>query len=190
MRVRGLRVLLVAVVGAVLVSGCTAETPANDTLPTASEGAESSAELEPLGPADLPMPVEARERTPAGAEAFIRYYMDIYNDAQMALNADYMEQFSQSCATCDELISNIREDASAALSYEGGQVTTDFVSTTVEGDVAEGAFSIQQAELHVRDSSGTERADLSAPASELSCGAILTWSNSTHSWVFAQWDVN
>lgn len=187
---RGGRLLAVAAVLVLGLVGCSEEQPASQTLPTTAATAEATPTLEALGPPDLPMPAEAREQTPAGAEAFIRYYMDVYTSAQAGLDATYMDQLSQGCQTCDQLISNLQEDSAAGLSYEGGAAQVSFISATVDGGRAEAAFSITQDALIVRDAQGSERVDLSAPAADLDCGAILTWSSQLSSWIFTQWDVN
>ena len=180
-----------ALVGVAVLAGCSSERPANETLPSAAPtSAEASQTLPPLGPPDFPMPPEAREQTPAGAEAFLRYYLDVYNLAQAKLDSTYMNQLSQSCQTCDRLSANIDEDARNSRMYEGGAV--DVVSLTtpsVEGDKAEIAFSMKQDALTVRDSDGAILSELSAPQASLQCGAVLTWSPQATSWILSQWDV-
>jgi hypothetical protein len=61
-------------VATALVGGCASKHEANDTLPSASETSPSPS-LEPLGPADFPVPAEARTQDAAGAEAALRYYL-------------------------------------------------------------------------------------------------------------------
>jgi outer membrane murein-binding lipoprotein Lpp len=182
-----------AVLGVVLLAGCSDGGTANETLPSTSStsAAETSASLPPLGPPDMPMPDEAREQTAAGADAFIRYYMDVYTAAQATMDPTYMDAFSQGCETCDTLISNLSDDMEAGYKYEGGRVA---VQSSSFGNLAqsriEGAFSIAQEALTVRDGAGNELPDLSAPAASLNCGAILTWSPIDRTWVLTQWDVN
>jgi hypothetical protein len=137
------------------------------------------------------MPAEAREKTPAGAEAFLRYYMDLYTAAEASLDSTYINQFSQGCETCDRLIDNLEKDARAGYTYEGGVVTVSAVSTpSLHGLTAQTAFSMEQTALTVRDGQRGTVADLSAPPASLNCGAILTWSQSDVTWIFSQWDVN
>ena len=74
----GLRVVAAATVAAAVLSGCSERQEANDTLPTATgEPTPTAEELPPLGPADFPMPGEAREKTPEGAVEFTRYYVSL-----------------------------------------------------------------------------------------------------------------
>jgi hypothetical protein len=181
-----------AAVGIAVLAGCSDGGTANQTLPpTSTTAAETSASLPPLGPADLPMPDEAREQTAAGAEAFLRYYMDIYTAAQASMDPTYMDQFSQGCRLCDSIIQNLRDDAAAGYSYEGGQIAVTAATFGTISDLRiEGAFSIDQAPLTVRQSDGVSAPNLSAPAASLSCGVILNWSSQDSSWALAQWDVN
>jgi hypothetical protein len=60
------------VVGTTMLGGCSEKVEANDTLPTTS-ASQTSAELPPLGPPDLPMPEQAREQTAEGADALTAY---------------------------------------------------------------------------------------------------------------------
>jgi hypothetical protein len=174
------------------LTGCSAKEPANDTLPTPSAtAAEATPTLPPLGPPDMPMPAEARARTPAGAETFLRYYIELYNQAEQTLDPSYMDSFSQGCDTCDRLIQNIKQDAAAGYSYTGGAVAVGEVSTPhLDGAIAETAFSMEQGPLTVQDGHGVAIPSLSAPAASLSCGAILTWSEPNSTWMLSQWDVS
>ncbi|KQS68783.1 DUF6318 family protein [Modestobacter sp. Leaf380] len=176
--------LLVAVVGAVLVSGCTAETPANDTLPTASEGAESSAELEPLGPADLPMPVEARERTPAGAEAFVEYYVALINASQVSLQSDFIRQLSAECTTCRRLADGVDYFSAQGFRYDGGAITINALSLpTAILDTMDFSVDLSQAQVRVLDGTGAEVPAYTAAESRYgSSGGQLTWASALDSW--------
>ena len=189
---RPMRVAAAAVVGVAMLAGCSDGGTANETLPsTSTSAAQTTESLPPLGPPDLPMPDEARAQTAAGAEAFIRYYMDIYTAAQASMDPTYMDQFSQDCALCDGIIKNLRDDAAAGYSYDGGQVTVTAASFGAANDSRiEGAFSIDQASLAVLGKDGVSVTDLSAPPASLNCGAILSWSSHDASWIFTQWDVN
>ena len=64
------------VIGTALLSGCSEKHEANDTLPPPS-AAETTEALPKLGPADFPVPDEARTKDAAGAEAFLRYFVDL-----------------------------------------------------------------------------------------------------------------
>ena len=191
MRLVGMAVA--AVVGLGLLAGCSSGRTANETLPpSASSPAETSATLPPLGPPDLPMPDEAREQTAAGAEAFLRYYMDVYTAAQASMDPTYMDQLSHDCETCNRIIGEINTDASAGYTYQGGEVTVEYVDTTNPKDsVAEAVFSLYQAPLAVVGQDGQPLPDLTfGERKSPGCGAILGWDRGEHTWVINQWDIN
>jgi hypothetical protein len=187
------RVAAGVLIGVAVLAGCSdSPAPANDTLPSAAPtSAEASQTLPPLGPPDFPMPPEARQQTPAGAEAFLRYYLNLYNTAQATMDAQYLRQFGKSCETCEGLASQIEDDAAAGYRYQGGQLTTDGLSPpVVQEEKAEIAFSITQAALSVTTSDGAPIDGLDFPLrASPACGAILNWSELTSSWVITQWDV-
>src|SRR3954452_17635339 len=99
---RWVRAAAAAVVGVALLTGCSEERQANATLPsTTSAAAESTEALPPLGPPDLPMPAEAREKTAAGFQSFANYYLTLVNRLQVDLDASYLRELSRGCETCD-----------------------------------------------------------------------------------------
>jgi hypothetical protein len=175
---------------AVLASGCSEPQQASETLPSAAETSESPA-LEPLGPPDFPMPDEAREQTEAGAIAFTRYYLELYNHATANLDSSHLRELSQGCATCDSLASQIEETAAEGLHYDGGEVRVDWISNAaIRGASAELAFSITEAPLAIVTPEGAPLADRTYPERvSPNCGAIVSWSTTQSSWLFTQMDV-
>ena len=96
-----LRLLAGLAAGAVVLSGCSERQEAADTLPEAdATPSASEPELPPLGPPDLPMPAEARHQDAAGAEAFVRYYIDLINRTSMVMDAAPLRELSNGCADC------------------------------------------------------------------------------------------
>src|SRR4051794_21315586 len=75
-RRRSLRMVAGLAVATALLGGCATKHEASDTLPSASESSASPS-LAQLGPADFPVPDEARTQDAAGAEAALRYYLDL-----------------------------------------------------------------------------------------------------------------
>jgi hypothetical protein len=183
---------LIASVG--VLTACSDGGTPSETLPStsASGSAEPSETLKPLGPPDMPMPVEAREQTATGAEAFIRYYMALYTAAQASMDPSYMSQLSQDCETCDRIIEEIHSDGSAGYKYQGGQISVAYVDAAEPDDSrAELVFSVTQAPLNVVDAKGLPIADLVFPERKSpGCGAILGWSQAINSWILNQWDIN
>ncbi|GAB3354363.1 DUF6318 family protein [Modestobacter lapidis] len=181
-----------ALIALAVLTGCSSKAPANDTLPSAAPtSADASETLPPLGPPDFPMPAEARAQTPAGAEAFLRYYIGLYNAAQESMDTRYLKQFGRACDTCIGLSNQLEEDAKAGYRYQGGDVIVNGISPPLtRRSEAEIAFSITQAALTLTTASGEPVEDLSFPEKKNpACGAILSWSPTTSSWAMTQWDV-
>lgn len=173
--------------------GCGAEPQQPSTSlpePATSSAAEPTPELPPLGPPDLPMPDEARVQDEAGAEAFLRYYMEVYNHAQRTMNSTHLRELSRTCALCDRLADGLDADAAAGYSHEGGEVTVAEVSTPFlrSEDEAEIAFAVAQGPLTVtKDGAPVE--GLTFPGSSSTTdGAILEWDEERATWLLAQWD--
>jgi hypothetical protein len=186
---RSLRLVAGLALTAALVSGCSSTQQANETLPSAAPTSSSPA-LQPLGPADLPMPAEARERTADGAEAFFRYYLDLYNFSKISLESGDLRSLGQSCGTCDRLADQIDEDARAGYRYEGGDASIDSIShPATDGSAARLAFVLREAPLSItldgRPVEGLTFPERVSPSS----GAILHWDVSRSTWVVVQLDV-
>ena len=171
--------------GAVVLSGCSERQEANDTLPEAdaSPGASES-ELSPLGPPDLPMPAEARTQDAAGAEAFVRYYIDLINRTSTVMDAAPLREFSDGCSECDRIATDTENDAAAGYHYEDGEITIVWIQALEPQAEAEIAFFGDQAALRVVDASGSTVEDLTFPAlSNMSSGALARWDAERTSWV-------
>jgi Family of unknown function (DUF6318) len=170
----------------VVLGGCSERQEASDTLPsTSAEPTESTPELPPLGPPDLPMPDEARTPDAAGAEAFVRYYIELINRTSDVMDAAPLREFSNGCNECSRIAADTDTDGAAGYEYEGGELTITSMGTPlVEGQVAELAFIADQAALRVVESTGQPVNGLSFEAfSDFSCGASLQWNGETDSWV-------
>jgi hypothetical protein len=182
-------VLVVAV--AALVTGCSADEPQPSAQlpPASSSSAEPTPELPPLGPKDLPMPAGARVKDESGAEAFLRYYMDVYNHAQRTMDSTFLRQFSSECRNCDRISNDLDMDAGAGYTYKGGSVRLDGVSKpALNGTEAQLVFAIRQEALVVLKN-GKPVEGLTFPAnSSTTDGAILRWRESQKSWLITQWD--
>ncbi len=109
-----LRLVAGLLAGGVVLSGCSEKQEANDSLPTAS-ASPTEDELPPLGPEDLPMPDEARTQDAAGAEAFVRYYIELINRTSDVMDAEPLREFSDGCPDCDRVADATDEDASGGL---------------------------------------------------------------------------
>ncbi len=135
--------------GAVVLSGCSGEQAASDTLPEADASPSASEPaLPPLGPPDLPMPDEARTHDAAGAEAFVRYYIDLINRTSTVMDADPLREFSQGCEDCNRIASIVEQDAASGHQYDGGLITvTSMGKPLITDTVAEVAMRADIAAL-------------------------------------------
>ncbi|WP_116452932.1 DUF6318 family protein [Blastococcus litoris] len=183
---RGLRrTLAVAVVGAALLTGCSEKQQANDTLPSSS-AAETSEALPPLGPEDFPVPDEARTKDAAGAEAFLRYWIDLSNHQQDQLNGQPLRELAPDCIECLRIAKSFDDVAAAGQRYDGGHVTlTSVTEPLVGGNEARIAFIVEQQAVRLLDAAGNV-VDPGLPLrSDLSSGMSLTWSDAKQVWLVA-----
>ncbi len=181
-----LRLVAGLVAGAVVLSGCSERQEASDTLPGADASPSASEpDLPPLGPPDLPMPAEARTQDAAGAEAFVRYYIDLINRTSTVMDAAPLREFSNGCAECGRIAGNVEADATAGHSYSGGRVEIiEIPAPLLKQSTAEMALVVDQSALKVVDATGTSVDDLSSNAfSGLSGGAALTWDQVRQTWL-------
>ena len=172
--------------GAVVLSGCSERQEAADTLPGADASPSASEpELPPLGPPDLPMPAEARTQDAAGAEAFVRYYIDLINRTSTVMDAAPLREFSNGCEDCNRIASVVEEDAASGRQYNGGLITvTTMGEPLIKDTTAEMAMRADVAALAVQDAAGNVMPDLSSAAySGLNGGAAIAWSADQKAWV-------
>jgi hypothetical protein len=182
-----LRLLAGLVAASVVLSGCSEKQQANDSLPSAG-ASPTEEELPPLGPEDLPMPAEARTQDAAGAEAFVRYYIDLINRTSETLNSDPLRQLSDGCSECNRIADDAERDQAAGYRYEGGELLiTEVGDPLVDDTTAEVPFRADLAPLTVLDGSGEPVPDLTFEAfPDLLSNAALRWDSSSWSWVITQ----
>jgi hypothetical protein len=152
--------------------------PSTSTSPTENQ-------LKPLGPEDLPMPDEARTQDAAGAEAFVRYYIELINRTSKTLDSEPLIALSEGCQDCERIARNATDSAAAGYRYEGGEITlTEITAPLITDDRAEMAVRLDQAALVVRDSRGEEVADGSSDSLMGLPGSVaLMWAPDIESWV-------
>jgi len=172
-----------ALIGTALVSGCSAKQEANDTLPTAA--AETTEALPEVGPADFSVPDEARTKDAAGAEAFLRYWIELLNRQQAIPAGQPLRDLSLECRECLRIARIYDEAHAAGRRYEGGRLSIVEVGAPVmEVDAANVPFIASEAAVHLVDASGIAVESLDA-APRLSSGVTLLWSDANHSWLVA-----
>jgi len=170
--------------GAVVLSGCSEKQEASPSLPTAG-ATPTQDELPPLGPEDLPMPDEARTQDAAGAEAFVRYYIELINRTSDVMDAEPLREFSDGCQDCTRIADNVEEDMAAGYSYEGGGITvTAFGEPLLRNDTAEMALGANLAALSVLNRSGAPVPDEGSVAfTGLTGGAAARWDPNLETWL-------
>jgi Family of unknown function (DUF6318) len=185
---RAARTAAALVVATAVLAGCSEAEPASQTLPsTSAQAAPTTEALPPLGPADFPMPPEARERTSRGAVEFTRYYMQLVEYiGDSDLDPQPITTLSANCDACDQIATSFREDRAEGCTYDDVWVRMtpydDEAFATDHGfDVG---FVYEQGPLVVRDASGqivdNEGAAATGP---LQSGALVEWKNDISSWV-------
>jgi hypothetical protein len=178
--------VIAVVVGTALLTGCSEKQEANDTLPSPS-AAETTEALPEIGPADFPVPDEARTKDAAGAEAFLRYYVELLNRQQAIPAGQPIRDLSPECATCLRIARAFDDSAAAGHTYYGGKLTlNDVIEPQLSGDTAKLIFGTRVEALSIRDSTGglvsDGQNDLVANAGS---GMTLTWSDEDQSWLAA-----
>ncbi|TYP90828.1 DUF6318 family protein [Blastococcus xanthinilyticus] len=184
------RTSLALALGALALTGCSEKQEASTSLPTPS-ASETTPELPPLGPEDMPMPDEARTQDAAGAEAFVRYYVDLINRTSRVMDAEPLRQFSDGCRDCNRIADNTEEASAAGRAYRDGQITiTEFAPPLLNGTVASVAITFDQAELTVVDSASNRVEDGSSEAYPGLPGGIgLRWDDRLQSWLITDFTV-
>jgi len=183
----GVRVVAGCLVAVAALSGCAEKHEASTTLPSASS--TSGEGLPPLGPADFPVPDEARRQTEAGVLAFGSYYFDLSNSSLASRDTSQLRQLSRDCVACDELADSFDADRAAGNTYQGGGLSITGTGTVVvnESD-AHFSFVVQQAARTVLDAQGNPLPDRASPAYQFTRGMRLAWDSSRVTWLVTQLD--
>jgi hypothetical protein len=169
-----------------VLSGCSEKQEANDTLPSSTSAAETTPELPPLGPQDMPMPDEARTQDATGAEAFVRYYFELLNKSLTNMDPQYLRFFAEAgCDVCERIATETESDAASGYSYSGGELTIpgDISVIMSAPEEAQTAFVADQAPMTVVDSAGNPVPDLVFDGEDvLNSGTITVWDESAKTW--------
>ena len=185
---RLVRTAVAALLSVAALTGCSDGGQANQTLPsTSSSPAETSESLPPLGPPEFPVPDEAREKTTTGAEAALRYYLDLISH-QAGQSGEPLRELSKDCELCIFLADRYDADAQAGYEVSGGEyIVETFSPAGLDGDTAEFAISLSQMPVTVIDATATSVAERGSPAiTGLRLGASMTWSEQGKAWILNQ----
>jgi hypothetical protein len=176
------------VIGTALLGGCSEKHEANDTLPSPS-AAETTEALPALGPADFPVPDEARTKDAAGAEAFLRYWIDLMNRQRAVPDGQPLRDLAPDCQECLRIARLYDDAASVGNRYEGGELTlSDVPAPELTDERAVVNFAVQREAVALTDSSGAVLDELPMGANVLS-GASLLWSDSEKTWVVESFNI-
>jgi hypothetical protein len=182
--VRDLRVVIVGlVVGTTLLSGCSEKVEANDTLPSTSASPTTEA-LPPVGPADFPVPDEARTKDAAGAEAFLRYWIDLLNRQQAIPAGQPLRDLGPDCQECLRIARVYDEAATAGNRYQGGELTlNDVTAPRMDGSKAVMSFGVRQEAVSLIGSDGTVVDPGYAAEANIVSGIGLVFSDQHKTWL-------
>lgn len=180
-----LRVTLGLLVVSVLLSGCAAKEEASTSLPApTSKAAPTTATLPPLGPPDFPVPATARTKDVAGAEAFMRYWINLLNRQQAIPAGKPLRDLAPHCQDCSRIARSFDTVAAAGHRYQGGELKiNDLPPAALQGERATVNFAVRRDAVRIVDASGRV-VDPGAPlaANEIG-GGILEWSAGLGGWL-------
>ncbi|MGY5882464.1 DUF6318 family protein [Modestobacter lacusdianchii] len=184
---RLVRTVAATAMGMALLASCSNGETANETLPPASSSAESSESLAPLGPADFPMPIEAREKTQAGAIAASQYFIQLTVRAYQQGDTEPVRALSRDCEYCEFLIEAVNEDQAAGNQIRGGDVSfADPGQAHLTGETAETAFTVEQTSLSVIGPDKELIASRTQPSFTAFTALAATWSPDLQAWLINQ----
>jgi hypothetical protein len=155
---RALRVLAGAGVSVVLAAGCTGGSGAAPSASTSASASVSTLPSPSVTPsATASVPAAARAHTKAGAEAFVRFYMDQVNLAWTGPNQSVLPGLGiDGCLSCSSF-----QDIAVALVKEGHRYAHDPVTvlavvaeTTLSGVQQRLTMTLHQHEVDVIDATG------------------------------------
>jgi len=131
--------LSVAVAVACVLVSCSADAgprtaPSPTTSPSPSPTTPSTSEPtreptnKPTGPSEPELPATAKAESRAGAEAFVRYYIELLNFAGRTGNTTELKRHASGCTSCENLASAFRRTYEQGGSYDtqGWRVYSQF----------------------------------------------------------------
>ncbi len=172
--------------GTALLTGCAseaAETP-SESLPSTSSPAPTTEALPAVGPADFPVPPEARTKDAAGAEAFLRYWIDLLNYQQAIPAGQPLRDLGPDCQECLRIARVFDETAAAGYRYQGGELALNDVTTPrLSEDTAAFGFGVGQEAVQRVDSNGSPVDEGQEDAPNVAGGIDLVWSSGSECWL-------
>jgi hypothetical protein len=130
------------------------------------------------------MPAEARTQDAAGAEAFVRYYIELINRTSDVMDAQPLRDLSKGCRECDRIATHTETSARAGHHYQGGEITVNEVAPPLlKKNTAEMAIGVDQARFIVADAGGAPVDGGSEAYTDVSGGVALVWDPDQASWL-------
>jgi hypothetical protein len=184
---RILRILTTVGVATALVAGCTSgssSSSATGSTPVTVGGSVTSVSLAPSpSPSPSPslappvLPAAAKQPTQAGAEAFYRYFWDVYSYSYAGLDTSILKAVSilPECTYCAAVAKNIETAQSMNLRYSGGRVKVD-LTVAAPGKPTDGLLInglIDQASSVATSSSASS--ETFPPKVKVSADAVARW---------------
>ena len=128
------------------------------------------------------MPALARENSEAGAEAFVRHFIEVLNDSQWDGETQAVLDLSApTCTNCHNMAEAIQDIKNAGGSFEGGLLVAHALTTTfgkdktivsIESEFTEGSVTLERSAKPKH-----------LPASRKELHFDLTYSAQENSWV-------
>jgi hypothetical protein len=168
----------------VLVSGCSEKQEANDTLPSTSAAGTTEA-LSEVGPAEFPVPDEARSKDAAGAEAFVQYFIALLNRQQAIPAGQPIRDLGPECQDCLRIAQTFDEAAQVGQRFQGGELSmVGEPGIALEDDTVNFSFIARIEAVATVDSSGVVVPGTEYEARErLPSGFSLIWSPEDETWL-------
>jgi hypothetical protein len=170
-------------IAAVLLGGCSEKQEASTTLPSTS-ATPATESLPVVGPADFPVPDEARTKDAAGAEAFLQYFLDLLDHQREIPDGQPIRELGPECQDCLRIAQNYDDVAAAGQRYKGGELSLiELAKPLLDGKDALISFSARREAVSVVDGRGATIEAIPEPAPSLSSGIDLTWSEPDQCWL-------
>jgi hypothetical protein len=135
------------------------------------------------------VPDEARTKDAAGAEAFLRYWIDLMNHQRAIPAGQPLRDLGPECQECLRIARNYDEAAAAGNRYDGGELRLiDVAPPVIGGDEASINFNAGQAAVSLVDPSGVVINGLPAE-NNLGSGISLVWTDAEKSWAIAGFNI-
>jgi hypothetical protein len=120
----GAALLTISVLSAAGLAACSDDDPPPKSETTATSTGTPSSASPTTSPAPTPPTAPKAKPTPKSAEAFVKYFWDVYNYSYATLDSEPLRAMSKStCGFCYGSINEIEKSKAERLTNEGGRLT-------------------------------------------------------------------